>query len=84
MQFMELMADIITLGILGLFAVITLGLWYNFCEIFVFSHSYLAWFNKHKVIKTILIIVTGIWIWTNALVEVHYLLWGNEHAAVPQ
>lgn len=77
MEFMHIIIDFITLGAIGLFSTITLAIWYEFCQIFVFDQGYLSWFRNHKIFKTFLILGSGIVIWGTALLYVHYLLWNT-------
>lgn len=83
MEFMHIIIDFITLGAIGLFSTITLAIWYEFCQIFIFDQGYLFWFNKHKVFKTILVLGGGIIIWGTALLYVHYLLWHADTLTSP-
>lgn len=81
MEFMQIIIDFVTLGAIGLFSTITLAIWYEFCEIFIFDQGYLTWFKRHNVIKAILVLTVGVLVWGSALVGIHQFLW-NEHAIV--
>jgi len=83
MEFMHIIVDFVTLGAVGLFSAITLAIWYGFCDIFIFEQGYLGWINRHKFIKTVLVLTSGIVIWGSALCLVHHTLW-DEPAAVTQ
>lgn len=75
MEFMYIIIDFITLGAVGLFSTITLAIWYEFCQIFIFDQGYFSWFNRHKIFKTLLILSSGVIIWGTALLYIHNLLW---------
>lgn len=76
-EFMHIIIDFITLGVIGLFSAITLAIWYEFCEIFIFDQGYLGWFNRHKIFKALLTIVIGILVWGTALYYIHVFLWNE-------
>ena len=75
MDFMHIIVDFFTLGTIGLFSTITLALWYEFCEIFIFDQGYLQWLRKFKILKALIILSTGIILWGTALWQVHHFLW---------
>lgn len=83
MEFMQIIIDFITLGAIGLFATITLALWYEFCEIFIFGQGYLGWLRRHKVLKAIIICSIGVLIWGSALYHIHQFLWGAHIQEIP-
>lgn len=76
LQFMQIIVDFITLGALGLFSTITLGVWYCFVDAFVFEQGYFKFINRFKLLKVLLIMISGIFLWGSALLEIHVLLWG--------
>lgn len=80
-EFMQIIIDFITLGVIGLFSTITLAIWYESCEIFVFNQGYFKWLQKYKILKTIFVLIIGILIWGSALYQIHLFLWGA-HAVI--
>ena len=78
MEFVKIIVDFIVLGAIGLFCSATLILWYVFCEACIFDQGYLAWLGKRKVLKTIVILLSGTLIWGGLLFAIHEKLWTGE------
>lgn len=84
MEFMQIIIDFVTLGAIGLFSTITLAVWYEFCNIFVFDQGYLRWLQRHSILKAIIVITLGVAIWGNALCQIHQFLWGAHITEIQQ
>jgi len=76
MELVHIIVDFLTLGIIGGFSTVTLAIWYGFCEAFIFEQGYLRFLNRHGVLKAIVVLGLGVYIWGMALLKIHALLWG--------
>ena len=76
-EFMQLIMDFITLGAIGFFATITLLIWISFCEVFIFEQGYFRCLRNYRVVKALLVLISGIIIWGSALCKVHDMLWNH-------
>jgi len=75
MELVHIIVDFFALGIVGGFTVITLAVWWGFCETFIFEPGYFRFVNKHSILKALLVTGSGLTIWGGALAKIHQLLW---------
>lgn len=78
MELIHIIIDLLTMGAICISAAITLAIWYEVCELFVFEQGYLKFIDKRKVLKGVLILLTGIVLFSGALYHIHNFLWNEE------
>lgn len=83
MQFMEIMLDFIMFGLICASSLVWFSIWYAFLEAFIFELPLFRWINRFKLIKVIVVLVSGGFLSFYMLIEIHKLLWSQGPLTIP-